>query len=76
MHKILKLQINEGDEKEIVTMLIDSCAMQKSRQHSFLRLRSCYASIANFVRSWSVMGVQEIDGLWIASGKEGYEVDK
>jgi len=30
VHKMLKLQINEGQEIEIVTMLIDSCAMQKS----------------------------------------------
>jgi pre-mRNA-splicing factor CWC22 len=35
VHKILKLQMNEGDEKEIVTMLIDSCAMQKSYDKFF-----------------------------------------
>merc|ERR1712232_1309807 len=29
VHKILKLNIEEGQEKEVVTMLIDCCAMER-----------------------------------------------
>ena len=31
VHKILKLNIKEGQETEVITMLIDCCAMERMR---------------------------------------------
>merc|ERR1712057_76940 len=35
VHKILKLNIKEGQEREVVTMLIDCCAMERMYNRFF-----------------------------------------
>jgi pre-mRNA-splicing factor CWC22 len=59
VHKILKLNIAEGQEKEVCTMLIDCCAMEKMFNRFFAlqaerlcRLNPVYQE--NFVESFGV----------------------
>merc|ERR1712083_1096706 len=59
VHKILKLNIAEGQEKEVVTMLIDCCAMERMFNRFFAlqaerlsRLNPTYQE--KFQASWEI----------------------
>eukprot|EP00397_Hematodinium_sp_SG-2012_P007661 GEMP01007710.1.p1 GENE.GEMP01007710.1~~GEMP01007710.1.p1 ORF type:complete len:601 (+),score=121.05 GEMP01007710.1:81-1883(+) len=43
VHKIMKMNIDDGQEKEVITMLIDCCAMERtfSKYHALIADRLC-----------------------------------